>query len=104
AMAESSSSADPPSVLLVGGAPDELSAIADVLASLGAPIERATPREASARIDAGDVAVVMIDVQSSGGDGLETVRLIKARERGRVVPIIFVTTLERDRRRVTTAY
>ena len=67
---------------------------------------RATSAEdALRRVDEEEeLALILLDVQMPGTDGLEAARLIKARERGQAVPILFVTALDRDRRRVTTAY
>ena len=61
-------------------------------------------REALERVEEEHFALILLDVQMPGTDGLEAARLIKARERGAVVPILFITAQERDRRRVTTAY
>jgi signal transduction histidine kinase len=40
-----------------------------------------------------EVAVIILDVQMPGMDGFETARLVKAREKTRNVPIIFLTAI-----------
>ena len=92
-------------VLLVDDRPENLLALEAVLEPLGAALVRAaSAEEALAAVDAQDFAVILLDVQMPGTDGLEAARRIKARERGRIVPIVFMTALDTDRRRVTTAY
>jgi signal transduction histidine kinase len=94
-----------PSILLVDDRPENLLAFEAVLDVLPVRLVRATSAtEALARVDAEQFAVILLDVQMPGTDGLETARLIKMRERGRVVPILFITAQDRDRRRMTTAY
>jgi signal transduction histidine kinase len=95
----------PPAVLLVDDRPENLLAFEAVLKPLGARLLRASNAEQALRqVDAQELAVILLDVQMPGTDGLEAARLIKARERGRIVPILFVTALDHDRRRVTSAY
>ncbi|MDF1506097.1 hybrid sensor histidine kinase/response regulator, partial [Roseisolibacter sp. H3M3-2] len=98
--------APPPlTVLLVDDRPENLLALEAVLDPLGVRLVRAGSAEEALRwVDDEDLAVILLDVQMPGTDGLEAARLIKARERGRIVPILFVTALDRDRRRVTTGY
>ena len=95
-----------PAVLLIDDRPENLLALEAVLEPLGVRLVRATSAEdALRRVDEEEeLAVILLDVQMPGTDGLEAARLIKARERGQAVPILFVTALDRDRRRVTTAY
>ena len=52
----------------------------------------------------GDFAVILLDVQMPGMDGIETAELIKARERSRDVPIIFLTAAESDLAEVFAGY
>ncbi|HWH93718.1 MAG TPA: SpoIIE family protein phosphatase [Baekduia sp.] len=51
-----------------------------------------------------DFAVILLDVQMPGMDGLETAEMIKARERSRDVPIIFLTAAESDVAEVFAGY
>ncbi len=51
-----------------------------------------------------DFAVILLDVQMPGLDGFETAELIRARERSRAVPIIFVTAISKERHHVFRGY
>ncbi len=51
-----------------------------------------------------DFAVVLLDVQMPGLNGFETAKLIKARERSKDVPIIFITAISKDISHVTMGY
>ncbi|MGZ8411689.1 MAG: ATP-binding response regulator [Gemmatirosa sp.] len=94
-----------PSILLVDDRSENLLALEAILEPLPVRTVRATSAaEALAHVDEERFAVILLDVQMPGTDGLETARLIKVRERGRVVPILFITAQDRDRRGMTTAY
>ena len=81
-------------VLMVDDRPDNLMALEAVLEPLGAELVRAdSGDEALRRLLSGDFAVIILDVQMPGMDGFETAGLIKARERTRHVPIIFLTAI-----------
>ena len=98
-------SAAAPAVLLVDDSPDNLMAFEAVLEPLDVRLIRATSAEEALRhVEEDEMALILLDVQMPGTDGLEAARLIKARERGQIVPILFITALDRDRRRITTAY
>jgi len=51
-----------------------------------------------------DFALILMDVQMPGLDGLETAELIRTRERTRHIPIIFVTALSREAAHVMKGY
>ena len=94
-----------PCVLIVDDRPENLLALEAVLESLPVrPVRALSAAEALARVEEEQFALILLDVQMPGTDGLEAARLIKARERGAVVPILFITAQDRDRRRVTNAY
>ena len=83
-----------PRVLMVDDRPDNLLALEAVLEPLDAQLVRAGSGEEALRsLLAGDFAVIILDVQMPGMDGFETARLIKARDRTRNVPIIFLTAI-----------
>ena len=48
--------------------------------------------------------MILLDVQMPGLDGFETAELIRARERSRAVPIIFVTAISKERHHVFRGY
>ena len=100
-----------PTVLLVDDRPENLTALSSVLEPL---VEDGTLRiaiaasaEAALRevLRLGDaLAVVLLDVMMPGTDGFETARLIRQRARSEHVPVIFITALDADRRRVNLGY
>jgi PAS domain S-box-containing protein len=93
------------SVLLVDDRPANLDALEALLQPLELRLVRATSaNEALREVLRNDFAVILIDVLMPDMDGPQTARLIKARARSELVPIIFLTALERDRRRITAAY
>jgi len=51
-----------------------------------------------------DFAVIVLDIQMPGMDGLELAHLIKSRERTEHVPIIFLTAFYKDERRMLESY
>ncbi|MDF1502133.1 ATP-binding protein [Roseisolibacter sp. H3M3-2] len=100
-----------PAVLLVDDRPENLLALEAILepiaAESGARLLRAESAEEALRHvlqEDGGIAVVLLDVVMPGTDGLETARLIRARRATEHVPIIFITALDADRRRVTLGY
>ena len=48
--------------------------------------------------------MILLDVEMPGMDGVETARLIRARERSRETPIVFVTAHDADDARIAEAY
>jgi PAS domain S-box-containing protein len=93
------------SVLLVDDRPANLDALEAILHPLDMRLVRATSaNEALREVLRSDFAVILIDVQMPDMDGPQTARLIKARAKSELVPIIFLTALEHDRRRITAAY
>jgi two-component system sensor histidine kinase/response regulator len=87
--------ASPPGqVLMVDDRADNLLALEAVLEPLGAELVRAgSGEEALRHLLSAEVAVIILDVQMPGMDGFETARLVKAREKTRNVPIIFLTAI-----------
>jgi PAS domain S-box-containing protein len=51
-----------------------------------------------------DFAVILLDVQMPGLNGFETAKLIKAREKTRHIPIIFITAISQDMENVHQGY
>jgi PAS domain S-box-containing protein len=100
-----------PVVLIVDDRAENIAAFGAVLdpltAQLGCRLVTAQSADEALRhvLTAGDtLAVVLMDVMMPGTDGIETARLIRQRTRSEHVPIIFVTALDVDRRRVTLGY
>lgn len=92
-------------LLLVDDRPENLSALEAVLAPLGLPVQMAGSGEEALRmLLERDFAVILLDVRMPGVDGLETARLVKARERTRDIPIIFLTAAEQDVAQIIRGY
>ncbi len=92
-------------ILAVDDRPENLLALEAILEPLGQKIIRASSgEEALRRLLERDVAVILLDVQMPGMSGFETARLIKARERTRHVPIIFLTAISKDDEYVFEGY
>jgi signal transduction histidine kinase/DNA-binding response OmpR family regulator len=80
------------SVLLVDDRPEKLLAIESLLADMRLEIVRATSgREALRHLLQREFALILLDVNMPGMDGLETAALIRARKSSEHIPIIFIT-------------
>ena len=83
-----------PKVLLVDDRPDNLLALEAVLEPIDVDLVMASSgAEALEALLEDEFAVIVLDVQMPDIDGFETARLIKGRERTRLVPIIFLTAI-----------
>ena len=88
---------EPVSILLVDDRPENLLALEAVLEPLGQQLVRANSGEEALRaLLARDFALILLDVQMPGMNGFETAHLIKARERSRAIPIIFLTAINKE--------
>ena len=101
----------PPAVLLVDDRPENLLALRAVLDPLAAELDFTIAQASSADealrhvlLVRDALALVLLDVQMPGTDGLETARMIRKRVQSEHVPIIFVTGVEMNRRGVTIGY
>jgi len=92
-------------ILLVDDRPENLLALEAILEPLGQKLVRATSgEEALRKLLRHDFAVVLLDVQMPGMNGFETAQLIKARERTRFIPIIFLTAISKEEDYVFRGY
>jgi signal transduction histidine kinase len=92
-------------ILMVDDVPANLIALEAILEPLGQTLVRAQSGEEALRhLLQDDFAVILMDVQMPGLDGLETVALIKSRERCRHIPVIFITALSREMAYVIKGY
>ncbi len=92
-------------LLLVDDVPANLLALEAILGPLGQELVLArSGDEALQALLLGDFACILMDVQMPGLDGLETAALIRARERTRHIPILFITALSREAAYVTRGY
>ena len=87
----------PAKALLVDDRKENLTALAALLQGLPVePVAVTSGEEALKKLLTDDFAVIMLDAQMPDMDGFETASHIKARERTRHVPIIFLTAADRD--------
>lgn len=83
--------------LLVDDRKENLTALAALLQGLPVePVSVTSGEEALKKLLVDDFAVIMLDAQMPEMDGFETANHIKARERTRNIPIIFLTAADRD--------
>jgi PAS domain S-box-containing protein len=96
---------EPVEILLVDDRPENLLALEAILEPLNQTLIRAhSGDEALRKLLLHDFAVILLDVQMPGINGFETARLIKARERTRYIPIIFLTAISKDEEYVFEGY
>jgi PAS domain S-box-containing protein len=92
-------------ILLVDDTPQNLLALEAMLGDLRLDLVRAeSGAEALRQVLQDDFAVILLDVLMPGMDGLETAALIRARERSRDTPIIFITAAGRDEDLIARGY
>ncbi|MEO3945526.1 response regulator [Gorillibacterium sp. CAU 1737] len=96
---------EPVNILLVDDHPENLLAIEAVLAEENYNLVRASSGEEALRcLLKEEFAVIVLDVQMPGMDGFETARFIKAREKSKNIPIIFITATSKETEQVFTGY
>ncbi|MEO6877266.1 MAG: response regulator, partial [Gemmatimonadaceae bacterium] len=97
--------ADQVDILLVDDRNENLLALEAILEPLGQRLVRARSGEEALRclLDR-DFAVILLDVQMPGLNGFETAQLIKARERTKFIPIIFLTAISKEEEYVFQGY
>lgn len=93
------------SILMVDDRVENLVALEAVLQPLGHTLVRALSGEEALRsLLRRDFAVILLDVQMPGMNGFETASIIKARERSRHTPIIFLTAISKEEEYVFEGY
>jgi signal transduction histidine kinase len=97
--------ARPCDILVVDDTPENLTAIEVALDDLDFRLVKVeSGKEALRRLLRQDFALILLDVQMPTMSGFEAARLIRARDRSRHVPIIFITAFDRDDAEVLEAY
>jgi PAS domain S-box-containing protein len=92
-------------ILMVDDHPENLLALEAVLISPNYHLVSANSgKEALKCMLKQDFAVILLDVQMPGLNGFETAKLIKAREKTKHVPIIFITAISQDMEHVHQGY
>ena len=92
-------------ILIVDDRPENLLALEAILEPLGENLVRANSGEEALReLLLRDFAVILLDVQMPGMNGLETAQYIKSRERSKSIPILFLTAINKEESYVFKAY
>jgi len=92
-------------ILMVDDEQANLDALEAVLEGLGQNLIKASRGEQALKyVLDHDFAVILLDVQMPGMSGIETAALIRARERSRTTPIIFLTGMMRTTEMVFSGY
>jgi len=92
-------------ILLVDDEQANIDALEAVLEGLGQNLVKATRGEQALKcVLDHDFAVILLDVQMPGMSGIETAALIRARERSRTTPIIFLTGMMRTAEMIFSGY
>lgn len=92
-------------ILMVDDHPENLLALEAVLSSPNYHLVSATSgKEALKYLIKQEFAVILLDVQMPGLNGFETAKLIRAREKTKHTPIIFITAISQDSENVQRGY
>ncbi|MEF2967546.1 response regulator [Paenibacillus sp. M1] len=96
---------EPIHILLVDDRPENLMALEAVLESEQYILVKATSGEEALRYLLKDeFAVIVLDVQMPGLDGIETAKLIKARDKTKDIPIIFISANSKEAEHLFAGY
>ncbi|MFP4974243.1 response regulator [Paenibacillus sp. CN-4] len=96
---------EPIHILLVDDRPENLLALEAVLESQQYTLVKATSGEEALRcLLKHEFAVIVLDVQMPGMDGIETARLIKARDKTKDIPIIFISANSKEAEHLFAGY
>ena len=96
---------DQVNILLVDDRPENLLALEAILEPLQQNLVRANSGpDALKQVLAREFAVILLDVQMPGMNGFEAAQLIKARERSKHIPIIFLTAISKEEEYVFQGY
>lgn len=94
-----------PNILLVDDRPENLLALHAVLDSGNYNlVDASSGEEALKHLLNMDFALILMDVQMPGLNGLETAMMIKKREKSQFIPIIFITASQTDEMSVGEGY
>ncbi len=93
------------SLSLVDDRPENLYVLENILAGLDCQLLKATSgQEALRLVLKHELALVLLDVQMPGMDGLEVAELMRGNQETQEAPIIFVTAISREQKYVFKGY
>ncbi|MDB6170164.1 MAG: sensor hybrid histidine kinase [Verrucomicrobia bacterium] len=93
------------SILIVDDEPRNLDVLESILYSADYRLQRAgSANEALLALMNGDYAVLVLDINMPGMNGIELANLIKQRKRTQHIPILFLTAYYQDEQRVLEGY
>lgn len=96
---------EPINILLVDDRPENLLALEAVLSEENYRLIKATSGEEALRhLMKEEFAVIVLDVQMPGMDGIETAKWIKAREKTQHIPIIFISANYKESEHLFAGY
>lgn len=96
---------DKVNILIVDDRPENLLALEAIIERSDYNIIKAySGEEALVHLLKYEFAVILMDVQMPGVDGFETAKIIKARERTKNIPIIFITANNLESKHIFTGY
>ncbi|KAI7260913.1 hypothetical protein KC345_g9947 [Hortaea werneckii] len=96
---------EPIHILLVDDRPENLLALEAVLESQHYKLVKANSGEEALRcLLRYEFAVIVLDVQMPGMDGIETAKLIKARDKTKDIPIIFISANSKEAEHLFAGY
>ncbi len=96
---------DNPRVLIVDDNSANLAAFEAILAQPGLDLVSVrSGRDAMRHLLGEDFAVILLDINMPGLDGLQTAKIVHERERSRHIPIIFITAFHSDQRQIMQGY
>ena len=99
-MSESTSTAID-EILIVDDTTANLELLTDILTQAGYKIRPASSGELALRsVKAKIPALILLDIKMPGMDGLEVCRQLKAAEKTRIIPVIFISVLEDERSKI----
>ncbi len=94
-----------PKILIVDDQEKNLIALKKVLTNLKVKILTATSgNEALTLVLRHEFVVILLDVQMPVMDGFEVARLLKLNDASKIIPIIFITALDREKKQVFKGY
>ena len=92
-------------ILLVDESPANLLSLRAILDDLGQNlVEARSGEEALQQVQSNEFAVVLLDVQMPGLGGFDTAKLIRANERSRLTPIIYLAADDIDEQQIEVGY